>query len=434
MTPQNAHELEIKKSRPPFSTDRGCHGFPCDSFVARQPILDRKLRVFGYEILYRMGSQDEKSLFVDGDKASLAVIRNLLFLSGNETFTGGKKAFVNFTQNLLLQEAPYYLPKQWAVIEILEDVDPSPEVLAACQRLRSEGYTLALDDFVLNHTAHYPLVDLAHILKVDVRLTTSNERAQIVRRFSDRVTHFLAEKTETREEFQEALADGFTLFQGYFFSRPVIISRKDIPVFKMNSIRLIRELNRPELDLDALEKVIKRDPSLVYKLLRYINSAFFGLRHKVSSIRHALILLGEQEIRKWATLSIYTRLTIKEPHELLRLSLVRAQFLELLAPLVGMGYEKDQLFLMGIFSVVDALLGRPMEEALEAVPLEDQLKAALLGELNRYRVLYEIVLGFEHARWETITKICSGLKIDPGAVTCKYLEAVDWAEKVYRIR
>ena len=180
--------------------------------------------------------------------------------------------------------------------------------------------------------------------------------------------------------------------------------------------------------------MIKQDPALVYKLLRYVNSAFFAFRHKVGSVRHALALLGERELRKWATLSVYTRLTMKEPQELLRLSLVRARFLELLAPLVGMASEADQLFLMGIFSVVDTLLGRPMAEALEEVPLEDDVKEALLGTLNRYRVLFEIVLGYEKAHWEAISRICTGLKLDPGAITSRYLEAVDWTEKVYRIR
>jgi len=422
------------QSRQPQQTS-ALPGLPLkDSFIARQPILDRKLRIFGYEILYRETPDDQESRIVDGDSASLSVIRNILLLTGTDSFTGGVKAFVNFTQNLLLQEAPYYLPREWAVVEILEDVEPIPEIMEACQRLKRAGYTLALDDFVLKNTHNLPLLTVADIVKVDVRFTTPEERRLILRKFGDQVERFLAEKTETREEFHEALEAGYSLFQGYFFSRPVIIARKDIPVYKVNALRLIQQINRPDLDLDALEKVIKQDPALVYKLLRYVNSAFFAFRHKVGSVRHALALLGERELRKWATLSVYTRLTMKEPQELLRLSLVRARFLELLAPLVGMASEADQLFLMAIFSVVDTLLGRPMAEALEEVPLEDDVKEALLGTLNRYRVLFEIVLGYEKAHWDTISRICTGLKLDPGAITSRYLEAVDWTEKVYRIR
>ncbi|SMC20327.1 EAL and modified HD-GYP domain-containing signal transduction protein [Desulfacinum hydrothermale DSM 13146] len=411
------------------------HDLPGENtFIARQPILDRKLRVFGYEILFRANPDDPESHIVDGDSATLSVIQNLLMLSGTDSFTGGAKAFVNFTQNLLLQEAPFYLPREWAVIEILESVEPLPEVVEACRRLKQEGYTLALDDFVLDNVQHLPLLPLTDILKVDVRLTAPEERRHIIKRFGDRVGRFLAEKTETRQEFQEALEAGFSLFQGYFFSRPVIIARKDIPVYKVNALRLIQQLNRPDLDMDALEKVIKQDPALVYKLLRYVNSAFFAFRHKVGSVRHAVALLGERELRKWATLSVYTRLTTKDPQELLRLSLVRARFLELLAPLVGMAKEADQLFLMGIFSVVDTLLGRPMAEALEDVPLEDEIKDALLGTLNRYRVLYEVVLGYEKAHWEAVSRICSGLKIEPGVLTSRYLEAIDWTEQVHRLR
>ncbi len=227
---------------------------------------------------------------------------------------------------------------------------------------------------------------------------------------------------------------GYSLFQGYFFSRPVIVNRKDVPISKLNALKLIAELNRPDLDVEAVHTVIKRDPALVYKLLRYINSAFFGLRHKVNSIRHALVLLGEREIRKWATLTVYSRLTAKQPYELVKLSLVRAQFLELLADCVGMAVEKDQLFLMGIFSVMDTLLSRPMDEAIQEVPLGDDIKAALLGTMNRYRVLYEIALGYEQAKWDTLSRISTDLRIDPSAFTARYLQAVEWTERVFRVQ
>lgn len=405
-----------------------------ESFIARQPIFDRRLQVFGYEILYRAASQDNQSVFENGDRASLCVIQNLFFSMGTDLFAGGRKAFINFTQNLLLAEAPYFLPKEWAVIEILEDVEPTPEVHAACRRLKESGYLLALDDFTLRQGHQRELLDLVDILKVDFRGTSPEDQARIVGELGSRVPHLLAEKTETREEFQKALEAGYSLFQGYFFSRPVIVNRKDVPIFKIHALRLIAELNRPDLDMEAVHAVIKRDPALVYKLLRYINSAFFGLRHKVNSIRHALVLLGEREIRKWATLTVYSRLTVKQPYELVKLSLVRAQFLELLADCVGMGAEKDQLFLMGIFSVMDTVLGRPMEEAIQEVPLTDDIKAALLGSVNRYRVLYEIAMGYEHAKWDTLSRISADLRLDVSALTARYLQAVEWTERVFRVQ
>lgn len=334
----------------------------------------------------------------------------------------------------MLQDAPYLLPKEWAVIEILENVEPTPAVHEACRRLKDCGYLLALDDVILLEDSHRTLLDLVDIVKVDFRGTSSESWVRIARELSPRVPHLLAEKTETREEFQKGLEAGYTLFQGYFFSRPVIIQRKDVPVFKFHALKLIAELNRPDLDMDSVHAVIKRDPALVYKLLRYINSAFFGLRHRVTSIRHALALLGEREIRRWATLSVFSRLTAKQPNELVKLSLIRGRFLELLADLVGMGAQKDQLFLMGIFSVMDTLLGRPMDEALEEVPLDEAIKDALLGSMNPHRVLYEIALGYEQAKWDTLTRIGSDLRLDPSELTSRYLQAVEWTERVFRVQ
>ncbi|WP_170161832.1 EAL and HDOD domain-containing protein [Desulfosoma caldarium] len=405
-----------------------------ESFIARQPIFDRRLQVYGYEILYRAAFQDQEAHFHDGDEASVSVIQNLFFTMGTELFAGGRKAFVNFTENLLLQEAPYLLPKEWAVIEILESVKPTPAVHKACRRLKDSGYLLALDDVIVLTDSHCGLLDLVDIVKVDFQETSPAAQERIARDLHSRVPHLLAEKTETREEFYKGLEAGYTLFQGYFFSRPVIIQRKDVPVFKFNALKLIAELNRPDLDMESLHNVIKRDPALVYKLLRYINSAFFGLRHRVTSIRHALALLGEREIRKWAILSVFSRLTTKQPNELLKLSLTRARFLELLADLMGMGAQKDQLFLMGIFSVMDTLLSRPLDEALEELPLDEAIKAALLGSMNPQRVLYEIVLGYEQAKWDTLSRIGSELHLDPSALTARYLQAVEWTERVFRVQ
>ncbi|MEJ5349363.1 MAG: HDOD domain-containing protein [Desulfosoma sp.] len=427
--------MEIDRPTPVRADDTLLRlSYPMESFIARQPIFDRRLHVYGYELLYRAASQDQQAVFRDGDQASVSVIQNLFFTMGTEIFVGGRKAFINFTENLLLQNAPYFLPKEWAVIEILENVEPSPAVYTACRRLKEDGYSLALDDVIVLEDSHRELLGLVDIVKVDFRGTGNDFQARIARDLKHRVPHLLAEKTETREEFQQALEAGYTLFQGYFFSRPVIIRRQDVPVFKYHALKLIAELNRPDLDMEAVHKVIKQDPALVYKLLRYINSAFFGLRHRVSSIRHAMVLLGEREIRKWATLSVYSRLTAKQPNELVKMSLIRGRFLELLADLVGMGAEKDQLFLMGIFSVMDTLLGRPIDEALQEVPLDDAIKASLLGSMNRYRVLYETVLAYEKAKWDTLGRIGSELHLDVSALTTRYLQALEWTERVFRVQ
>jgi c-di-GMP-related signal transduction protein len=270
-------------------------------FVARQPILNRDQSIYGYELLFRNGLENCFSA-VNLDEATLAVIRNALLVFGSQKLTGGKKAFINFTRNLLLSEVPSYLPNDSAVIEILETVEVDQEVLAACRELKNKGYHLALDDYVWQDHDQNPLTEMVHVVKADFQNTQPMERQVMVDFFSRMDVELLAEKIETRQEFQEAREMGFAYFQGYFFSKPEIISGKDIPGYKLSYLEILKEICRETLDFLHFQKILDRDPPLCLKMLTYLNSAFFGLRHEVTSIGHALNLLGEKEIRKWAAL------------------------------------------------------------------------------------------------------------------------------------
>ena len=404
-----------------------------DIFVARQPIFNAKQKVYGYELLYRSARQDSYQES-DGDKASLAVIRNSLLIIGPERITGGKKAFVNFTRNLLLNQAAFYLPKEIAVIEILEDVEMDEQLVTECKKIKSNGYLLALDDFDLAGNENNPLVPLADIIKVDFRATTRDQRRAIAD-YTNRFGHlkFLAEKTESREEFQEGVEDGYAYFQGYFFSKPVIISRKDIPGYKINYLRILDELNRVNTDFETIRNVIERDPSLTYKLLQYINCAFFGFRHEITSIRQALVLLGEKEVRKWASLAVLISLGKDQPGELIRVALLRAKFCEELASRAGMESQKTELFLMGMFSFMDVFFGRPLDEILQDIPLSANVKDALLGKTNPHKIVYDAVLSYERGNWEDASQLAMQLAVDEEQMIAIYSECIEWVEKTSRL-
>ena len=401
-------------------------------FLARQPIFDARQKVFGYELLYRAG-QENCFTNIDGDEASMAVIRNAMLVTGSQTITGGKRAFVNFTKGLLLGGAAAYLPKDIGVVEILEDVVPDAELIEAVKNLRSQGYLLALDDFILQGNENNPFLALVDIIKVDFRLTNAAEQHTIARRFpKEGKVKLLAEKTETREEFDLAVKMGYSYFQGYFFCKPVIISRKDIPGYKLNYLRLLKELNVENPSFNNLKNIIEHDPALAYKLLKYINSAFFALRHQVSSIKQALGLLGENEIRKWASLAVLMELGKEQPEELLKTSLLRARLCEQLSEIAGFGSQKSEFFFMGMFSCMDVLLGRPMEEVLEDMPIAEPVKAALLGKENTYQHVLALALAYERGEWCDLAGPVRTLKIDANLLPELYTGVLDWVEKTFQ--
>ena len=311
-------------------------------FVARQPVFDRQRQLYGYELLYR--SDAVRNEF-DGTEASAAtqhVISNSLLSIGLENILGGKKAFVNFDQNLLSDGIHLSLPRATTVIEILESVEPSASLIALVQRIHEQGYTIALDDFV-SRPEFEPLTALAQVIKVDVRVTSRTEQERLLQTYQPRGIALLAEKVETYEEFEWALAAGYEYFQGYFFARPSVLSSYQLPASKLNCLRLLSELQHPDLDFKRLEALIRADVALTYKLLRYVNSALFSRRVPVPSIARALVIVGSDDIRRWAMLATLPMLASDKPSELATLSVVRARFCERLIRLAGISADQRSL-------------------------------------------------------------------------------------------
>ncbi len=401
-------------------------------FVARQAIFDRRLKVYGYELLFRP-RQDATCSGTADSAASLQVITNSFFSIGMERLLAGTRAFINFPQDLLTDERIFSLPTDKTVIEILETVKPEPAVVDACRALREKGYVLALDDF--SHLKGWDrLANLVSIIKVDFRATTEAEQRALVERYAGRGICMLAEKVETQEEFERACKLGYHYFQGYFFARPVIVSRREIPGSKLGYLRILKEIHQPELELIALEALIQREVSLASKLLRYINSSIFGWINPVHSIRQALALLGEQEIRNWVSLTALPTLASDKPDELIRIALLRARFSELLAPWAGIGHRKADLFLIGLFSLLDAMLSRPLAEILDEMRLGGDIAGALLGTAPLETPLagvYAMVRQYEIAGWTGLADIAARLRVPTEIIVDLYLEAVSWSDEIF---
>jgi EAL and modified HD-GYP domain-containing signal transduction protein len=395
---------------------------PGQRFVARQPIFDRTQNVFGYELLFRDGL--ENCFRAEPEAASRSTLDSTL-LFGLSTLCGGRRAFVNCTRDVLLKDLLTLLPPDQTVAEILETVEPEDRVIAACKRLKGAGYLIALDDFAPNDP-RVSLCDLADILKIDFRATKIEERAGLMRRFGSGKRKMLAEKLETPHEFRQARDMGFTLFQGYFFRRPEIMMAREVPANKLHYLRLLEMVCRAELDLQELEKRIKQETAICYRLLRYLNSPLFGFSLEIKSIRHAMAILGERELRRWIRLVVAVSAAEQKCSELVLTGLARARFCELLSTQLK---SESDLFLMGLLSVMDAILEVQMDVVLEQVPVDREIKAALLGQTGGLRPVYQLMLAQESGEWEQSSQLAEQLHLSDEEVADHWWQALQWAQQ-----
>ncbi|PYV62436.1 MAG: diguanylate phosphodiesterase [Acidobacteria bacterium] len=395
------------------------------SFVARQPIFTSDEKVFGYELLFRDGVEDYFRE-TDADSASRRTLDTSLQI-GLEVLCDGRRGFVNCTRDVLLKDYMTLLPSTLAVAEVLESVPPDDLVIAGLQRLKQAGYLIALDDFTINDP-RTPLTEMADIIKVDVRATKMEDCIAIAKKHGPWRCRLLAEKVETREEFAAVKAAGFIYFQGYFFRRPEVLHTKEIPANRLNQLRLLKAVSQQEMDVRELETIIKQEASVCYRLLRYLNSAAFGIQNEIHSIRHALTLLGEREVRRWVRLVATLTAGEKKSSELLVSAMVRARFCELLSPKVPHG-ESD-LFLMGLLSVIDAILEIPMIRVVEAISVDHETKAVLLGAASKLRPLYDLMLARESGDWVATTACAKQLNLSEGDVAQAYWQAMQWARQI----
>ena len=381
-------------------------------YLARQPIMDLHGRVHGYELLFRAGPE---SVFRgDGDHATRTMLDNTVIF-GLEKLTGGVPAFVNCTQESLLENMVHVLPTGMTVLEILESLDPTPELIAACRKLKVEGFRLALDDFTWK-PGFDPLVEIADYIKVDYMVTGAQERQSLLWRLRGVTVALLAEKIETQEEFKQACAEGFTLFQGYYFCRPALLENRKIPANRLSHIEILQALRSDVFDLRKLTRLLKHDPSLTYRLLRLVNSPMCAIRQEVSSIQAALL----------AMLAIASEFNAGQPAEILRMAFVRGRFCELAA--AGCALDPTEQFLLGMMSLLPAMMRLPMEELAPALPLRNEIREALKGSANPERILLQWVEFHEQGDWDACDAIIQEEGLNSREIYRCYAEAVMWAE------
>lgn len=399
--------------------------------VARQPILDARKRVFGYELLYRAARTDTSWAGGPGNQASARVLNDALLSLGLDTLTSGKFAFLNVSEQVLLQDVITVLPPDGIIVELLENIPVTPEVVEACRSLQRRGYAIALDDYTPGCSAE-ELLPYAKYVKIDLLLTPPEQLVPLSSQLLAKGLRLLAEKVETAESFETAHKAGCSLFQGYFFCRPTTYSKGAIAPRRIAYLRLLAALNKPNVTSAMLEEIIKQDASFSYRVLRSANSAAFGLRQTVRSIQEALILIGQDRVRKWASIWAMAGLSDGATSELVNITILRARCCELLGQTSKYDSGDSDHFLLGLCSLLDVILGRPMDVALEDLPLSAATRAALLGDDNPERHILDAVTAYERGAWEAAAQAALRGGIDGDRLPEAYAGALRWVGSLTR--
>lgn len=369
-----------------------------DIFVGRQPILNQNKKTYAYELLFR---DSLKNSFpgIDGNIGTSRLLANTFFSMGIKEITGNRPGFINFTKELILNKTPLMFPKESIIIEILEDVEPDKYVEDAIKEFRKKGYKVALDDFVFDKK-YTNLIKLSNIIKFDLMATPLNTIESLVKALKERFNiTLLAEKVETYEEFLKAKEMGFILFQGYFFSKPEVISKTDISSNKMTLLNLISEVGKSSISFDKLSQIIKNDISISYKLMKFINSPYFRRVNEISTIKDAVAYLGEDTIKQFVRVLAAAGLSDSKPDELMRLSIVRARMCELLGQYINTNFSGEELFTMGLFSAIDAMLDKDMQNILNEISFSKKVSNGLLGNDKDFNHLLSLCMCFEKGEW-----------------------------------
>jgi EAL and modified HD-GYP domain-containing signal transduction protein len=398
-----------------------------DVFVARQPIFDAQSRLFAYELLYRGGASHTSAGGVTADVMCTDTVIHTLISIGMGPLTGGTLAFVNVTRDFLLGGQYELFDRKTVVIELLETVEPDDEVVAACERLVARGYTLALDDFV-NSPRYERLLRLAKIVKIDVLDKSEPEIRRAAEELRKYGVRLLAERVETAEVHEQCRALGYTLFQGYFYSRPQIVSHRELGVEQAQMLRLMNLLENTRAGDAEIENTFRSDPSLSYKLLRIANSAAMGGRD-VESIGYALRMVGRSVLHRWLTLLLVSSVATRSGigRELVLAALVRARLCELVAERSGAAREAGPRFLVGLFSLLDALLQMPMEGILDRMSIASDVKDALLRRAGPHAATLALAEAQERGDWQAVHDASAAVGLPAAHVSVLYTEALGWA-------
>lgn len=404
-------------------------------FIARQPIFNMNESLYGYELLYRK-NEDNSFPEVDADMATIDVLTHSFLTIGINEIAGDKLCFINFTENLLDKEVLKKFPANRIVVEILEDITITPHLIEQIRQIKAMGFLLALDDFVFKKNVLYydELFKLINFIKIDFLATTEEERKTVEKIVKNKFPNIvlLAEKVETRADFYEAKAAGYKLFQGYFFAKPEIIKATDIPANLVQYIKLINLLRKDEASMDEIALEIERDVSLTFKVLKMVNSPVARSRSKVRSIKQGVLMLGLEEINHWLHV-----LLLREVHQndkgdglaIVESSLFRAKFCELLAKKKNLANSSEHL-LVGMFSLMDTILHKKMDQLVKELPLSDDVAATLVGSMTEMKPFLDLTIAYDEVRWSEMLEGAHKLEIDFPTLNTFYKEARKWATDI----
>lgn len=398
-------------------------------FVARQPIFDRKLAIWGYELLFRHSAEAATAQVLDQDQATAKVIADGFVLASTGV-ASDKRLLINFPRNLLLQEAALALPHQVCVVEILETVEPTQDIVDVLRKTKKAGYTLALDDFV-GQEGYEDILRLADIVKVEVLNQTPEELRALTQRLQQYGCKLLAEKVEDKKTLDLLMDLGYHYFQGFYFSRPEIMPGRKISASSLAKVQLIRELAKEDYEIKDLARIISTDVSLSYRLLNYLNSPAFGMRRTIDSIHQAVTILGSRNTRQW--LMVVTLSDLNPSPRVAEIGfqcVQRGRFFEQAAVKGIVRHAPEGMFLLGLLSRLDALLGLRMREILKQMPLETEIKNALEEVPSALCIWLDLALAVEHADWETANELLDSLNIELKQAALLYNQATRWTRGI----
>lgn len=398
-----------------------------DIFIARQGIYDCEEKVVAYELLYRNSTINSFNSEIEDELATYQVIENINSF-GIDNLTNNKIGFVNFPEKLINKNIATLLPKDKVVIEILENVNPTEEVIKNLNNLKKQGYSLALDD-VENEEDIKKFVNLVDFVKVDFLLSTKEARIKIAELCKKHNIKMLAEKIENLEALNEAKELGFRYFQGYYYSKPSIFLGKDIKIKNSSIFLILAELIKEDSNFEKIENMIKRDVALTYKFFKFINSSYFNFIEKISSIKEAIMLIGKEELMKWLSVLSVIELSSNGNDEHTSNTVIRAKFCERIAELIE--YEKkEDAFLVGLFSNLHLMMDKDLKNLLKDLPINNNIKEALLGEESILRNILDLVLAYEKVEEDKIKKLCNIIGVDEGKLWDLYFYSLDWSKKI----
>lgn len=402
-----------------------------DVFVARQPIFDSNQQVIAYELLYRTSEKNFFDGSVSSNVATSILLMNSYFSFGLENLIGQEKAFINFDKHLIDADIPKLLDKDSVVIELLEDIVPDTAFIEKIKELKSLGYTIALDDYVKGY-GYDELTKIVDIIKVDFFENTQTEIAQIARRWRIAGKKLLAEKVETKEVYEWSKKLGFDYFQGYFFEKPSVVKGKKIDDHAFQYVQLMEELSKAEPDNRNIAKIIETDATLTYKLLKLVNNGY-SLKSSVNSITHALAILGSKAFEKWLSLAMVQNLNANKPSAIIKTAMVRSALMEKIANASRFKSKHEEISLIGVLSVLDVMLDKTMEEVVESLPLNRDIKQTLLLKDSPYLPIYQITLAYEKGQFEDISKWCPDIDFNCSTLPEAYVASVKWSEILFDV-